>query len=185
VSILRRLLRREPPALDEGLLLADRAAVLEIRNRIEVATLGHADREFDPVDFRADAREALATLETEQRDVASRLDAERRSVRARYGSANSHHDYRRADRRNLGLRARAARMLADALAARAADPEYLDRLVERARQDAWRDVAGQLKRHLDAAAAPPVRPDEARIERLSDLAADLIAEVDAHEDPLD
>ena len=185
MSILRRLFRGEPPALDEGLLLADRAAVLEIRNRIEVATLGRAGREFDPVEFRADAREALATLEVEQREIAARLEAERRSVRGRGGVADSHHDYRRGDRRNLRLRARAARVLADALAARAADADELDRLVERARQDAWRDVAGQLKRHLDAAAAPPPRPDEARLERLSDLAADLVAEVDAHEDPLD
>ncbi len=184
MGILRRLLRREPPALDEGLLLAERAAVLAIRNRIEVATLGREAREFDARSFRADAYEELKALAVEQLEVAQRLDAERRSVRGRFGVADSHHDYRRGDLRNLRLRARAARMLADALRDRAGDPEYLDRLVERARQEAWRDVAGQLKRHLDAAAAPPVRPDEARLERISDLAADLVAELDALADPL-
>lgn len=185
MGFLRRLIRREPPALDEGLMLADRAAVLAIRNRIEVATLGRESRDFEPTSFRADAFAELKSLADEQREIARRLDEERRSVRGRFGVAASHHDYRRGDLRNLRLRARASRMLADALHEHAADPGNLDLLIERARQEAWRDVAGHLKRHLDAAAAPPVRPDDARLERISDLAAELAAELDAMDDPLD
>lgn len=175
--------RRTPQALDEGVLLAERAAVLQIRNRIEVATLGRAGRDFDPTAFRTDAREALESLAAEQAGIATRLEAERHSVRGRLGVANSHHDYRRGDRRNLRLRAEAARRLAAELERRGTDPEYLDRLVERARQDAWRDVAGELKRHLDVAALPPERPDAARLERISDLAAELAAQLDAIADP--
>ena len=152
---------------------------MAIRNQIEVATLGRGGRDFRPEAFRVGAKEELRALEREQREVARRLDEERRSVRARFGVADSHHDYRRGDLRNLRLRARSARMLADLLRQRANDRAHLDALVERARQEAWRDVAGELKRHLDVAAAPPVRPDAARLERLSDLAAELAAELDS------
>lgn len=184
MGFFRRIVRREPPALDEGLLLAERAAVLAIRNRIEVATLGREGRDFTPESFRADAKAELESLAEEQESIARRLEEERMTVRGRFGVANSHHDYRRGDRANLRLRARGAKLLAEMLRARAVDQEFLDHLIERARQDAWRDVAGQLKRHLDAAAAPPSRPDEARLDRISDLAAELAAELDARSDPL-
>ena len=184
-AFLSRLGRRPSQPLDEGLLLAERAAVLQIRNRIEVATLGRDARGFRAVDFRPDAVAALHVLAEEQEGIARRLDEQRRSVRGRFGVADSHHDYRRGDLRNLRLRARAAQLLAEALRSRATDPEYLDGLIERARQDAWRDVAGHLKLHLDAAAAPPVSPDAARLERISDLAAELTAALDAQADPLE
>jgi len=174
-------LRRSDP-IEEGRLLADHAAVLQIRNRIEVATIGEG-RDYDPEEFRADARTAVEALATEQEAVADRLDEERRNVRWRLGPADSQHDYRRGDRRNLRRRAATARALAAELRAHAADPAYIDGLIERARGDAWRDVAGEIRRQLRVREAPPPEPDPARAARISDLAAELAAMADAKAEP--
>ncbi|HWL02746.1 MAG TPA: asparagine synthase [Microbacteriaceae bacterium] len=174
--------RRAEQAIDEGHLLADRAARLEVRNRIEVETIGRG-RDFDPEEFRADAVEVLHQLAGEQDAIADRLDVERRLAGGRDGYAVSEHDYQRSDRRNLRRRAKAARLMATELRAYAADRERVDDLVERARQEAWRDVAGQMHKKLRIYAAPPeFDEDPGRRERLSDLAAELVAEIDAAAD---
>ncbi len=174
--------RRAPAALDEGQLLADHAAVLAIRNRIEVVTIGEG-RDFDAAEFRGDARATLEGFAGEQEDIAARLDEERRSVRWRLGPADSQHDYRRGDRKNLRVRAATARALAADLRRYAEDPAHVDALIERAREDAWRDVAGEIRRQLRVREAPPLEPDAARGERIADLAAELAAFADAADDP--
>jgi len=174
--------RRAEQAIDEGHLLADRAARLEVRNRIEVETIGRG-RDFDPEEFRGDAVAVLQQLADEQDAVAARLDVERRIASGRDGYAVSEHDYQRSDRRNLRRRARAARLIASELRQYAADDERVADLVERARQEAWRDVAGQVQKKLRIYAAPPeFDEDPGRRDRLSDLAADLVAEIDAAAD---
>ena len=170
--MLRR--KKSLPALDEGRLLADHAAVLAVRNRIEVATIGEG-RDFDAEEYLDAAREAIGSLAAEQELVASRLDEERRSVRWRMGPADSQHDYRRGDRKNLRIRAATARTLAGELRALAADAEHVEELVERARRDAWRDVSGEIRRQLRVREAPPLEPDAAREARIADLAAELAA----------
>lgn len=173
--------RRAEQAIDEGHLLADRAARLEVRNRIEVETIGRG-RDFDPEEFRGDAVAVLQQLADEQDAVAARLDVERRIASGRDGYAASEHDYQRSDRRNLRRRAKAARLLAAELRAYAADDTRVIDLVERARQEAWRDVAGQVQKKLRIYAAPPeFDEDPGRHDRLMDLAAELAAEVDARE----
>lgn len=170
--------RRAEQAIDEGHLLADRAARLEVRNRIEVETIGRG-RDFDPEEFRADAVAVLHQLADEQDAIAARLDVERRLARGRDGYAISEHDYQRSDRRNLRRRAKAARIMAAELRAYADDRDRVGDLVERARQEAWRDVAGQMQKKLRIYAAPPeFDEDPGRRDRLSDLAADLAAEID-------
>lgn len=177
--------RRAEHAIDEGLLLAEGAARLEVRNRIEVETIGRG-RDFDPEEFRADAVAVLEQLAGEQDAVADRLDVERRLASGRDGYAISEHDYQRSDRRNLKRRAKAARLLAGELRATAADAARVADLVERARQEAWRDVAGQMRRKMRIYAAPPeFDEDPGRRDRLSDLAAELVAAVDSIADELD
>jgi len=173
--------KRAEQAIDEGHLLADRAARLEVRNRIEVETIGRG-RDFDPEEFRGDAVAVLRQLADEQDAVAKRLDIERRLASGRDGYAASEHDYQRSVRRNLRRRAKAARLLAAELRAYAADDARVIDLVERARQEAWRDVAGQVQKKLRIYAAPPeFDEDPGRRDRLMDLAAELAAEVDARE----
>lgn len=159
-------------AVEEGLLLADRAARLDVRNRIEVATIGR-NQEYRAEAFGPDALAALETLAAEQDGVADRLESEAKAVRRRWGVALGQHDYRRGDRRNLLTRARVARALAEAIRERARDDAYIADLIERARQDAWSDVAGVIRQNLDISERPPERPSRARAKRIDDLAAEI------------
>ncbi len=160
-------------------MLADRAARLDVRNRIEVETIGRG-RDFVADEFRPDAIAALDLLAEEQEHIAQRLDGERRLAGSREGYAYNEHDYRRADRRNLKARAKVARLMAEELRAFAADPERVDDLVERARQEAWHDVAGHMHRKMRIYAVPPeFDEDPFRRDRIADLAAELNAELDS------
>jgi len=174
--------RRAEQAIDEGHLLADRAARLEVRNRIEVETIGRG-RDFEPEEFHDDAVAVLRQLADEQDAIAHRLDVERRLAGTRDGYAASEHDYHRSDRRNLKRRAKAARLMAAELRAYAADDGRVADLVERARQEAWQDVAGQLQKKLRIYAAPPeFDEDPGRQDRLCALAAELAAQADSRAD---
>ncbi len=158
-------------------MLADRAARLDVRNRIEVETIGQG-RDFVADEFRVDAIAALDLLADEQELIAERLEAERRLAGGRDGYAYNEHDYRRADRRNLKARAKQARLMATELRAFAADPERVDDLVERARHEALRDVAGPLRTKMRIYAVPPeFDEDPYRRDRIADLAAELAAAI--------
>jgi hypothetical protein len=179
--VFRSAKKRADLAIDEGLMLADRAARLGVRNRIEVETVGRG-RDFDPEEFRADAIAALEQLAGEQAAIAERLEIERRLAGAREGIAYSEHDYRRGDRRNLKVRAKVARYMAEQLLEFAADEERVADLVERARQEAWRDVAGHMQRKLRIYAAPPeFDEDPGRGDRLAGLAAELAEQAAARQ----
>jgi len=171
--------KRAEHAIDEGLMLADRAARLDVRNRIEVETIGRG-RDFVADEFRSDAVAALELLASEQEGIADRLESERRLAGSRDGYAYNEHDYRRADRRNLKSRAKTARLMAEELRAFAADPERIDDLVERAREEAWQDIAGHMQKKMRIYAVPPeFDEDPFRRDRIADLAADLTAELDS------
>ncbi len=170
---LRR--KRDEHALDEGLLLADRAARLEGRNRIEVETIGRG-RAYDPAEYVADATAALRQLAGEQDGIAERLELERRLAARRNGYSANEHDYQRADRRNLRIRASVARAMEEQLRAFAADPVRVEDLVERSREDAWHDVAEQMRMRMRMWESPPPEGiDPTRSDRIADLAAELAA----------
>lgn len=159
-------------ALEEGRLLADYSVRLQLKNRIEVSTLGDDER-FDVARFSDGAAQELRQLADEQDAVAERLETEAASLRGR--SRPKHvHDYHVADRRNLRHRAKVARALAAELRRRADDDAERCELVERARQDAWRDVARALEAVIDVESAlPPDVIDPARAVRIADLADEL------------
>ena len=152
-------------------MLADYAVRLQLKNRIEVSTLGD-DHVFDAADFTATAADELRYLAAEQDAVAERLETEASSLQARRNPRHVH-DYHVGDRRNLRHRARVARALGEALRTDADDDEALLDLVERSRQDAWRDVAGALEAVIDLGVAPPKRPSAKRERRIADLAEEL------------
>lgn len=169
-----------PEAVDEGRLLAEYAARLAVKNRIEVATIGEG-AVFEAEAFAAGAAEELLRLAEEQDAIGERLEAEAEVLRA-HNRPRHVHDYHAGDRRNLRHRARVARALAAALRARSEDPADLLELVENARADAWRDVAGMLEAIIDAGARPPRETGPRRAARLADLADDLATLVAEHED---
>ncbi len=158
-------------AVEEGRLLAQYAARLHLKNRIEVATIGE-DKAFDPEDFVPDAIEEIERLAEEQDEVANRLETQAAAVQVRERPRHVH-DYHADDRRNLRHRARVARLLAADLRMRAADPGEVAEIIERARQDAWRDVSSLIEAVIDVGARPPRRPSSARKRRIADLAGEL------------
>ncbi len=172
-------LKRDVHALDEGLMLADSAARLEVRNRIQVETIGRG-RDYDAAEYHRDAAAALRQLALEQDEIAERLDAERKLAVRRDGYSTNEHDYQRADRRNLRIRAQVARAMAERLRAFADDPDRVEDLVERSRQEAWQDVADQMRRRMRLREPPPPEGiDPTRSDRIADLAAELSAASDA------
>lgn len=143
---------REPltleDATEEGLMLADYANRMTVKNRIEVAVLDGDDTYA--VDHYVDAaREAIEALAQESEAVADRIAEERRWSESLVGDAEHVHDYRSADRSNLEFRLSAALALADKLRERARDDAYVEDLIERARGDAWREISAAIEGVLD------------------------------------
>lgn len=136
-------------AVDEGMLLADYATRMAVKNHIVVDTIqqGHP---FEPRRQTAQAAELLRELAAEQDAVAARSSEARVAVEGLGGDATHPHDYRDVDVENLSLRESAAKRLAAALRAKADSEEELLAIVERSRRDAWDEVADAILAGLDA-----------------------------------
>jgi hypothetical protein len=142
-----------PPTLeqsvDEGMLLADYATRMAVKNHIVVDTIQDGNP-FDPSRHTAQAAEFLRELADEQDQAAARASGVSESVAGLGGDAMHPHDYRDVDVANLRLREEAATTLASALRDRAATESELLAIVERARQDAWHEVGQAIEASLDA-----------------------------------
>ena len=159
----------------EGLLVAESAGRMALKNRIIVMAL-RGDEPFDADRAAASAREVLLELVHEMDEVAEWSAAERESAAQREGRSAHQHDYHRADAWNLRLRERVNAAVADRLGELRSDPEYLAAFAERARQDAWSEIAGEIDARL-AREWPDIEVDETyereRDERMRDLTLDL------------
>lgn len=170
-----------PPTLEqsveEGMLLADYATRMAVKNHIVVDTI-QQDNPFDPARHTAQAAEMLRELADEQDQAAARAEEARVAVAGLGGDATHPHDYRDIDSGNLALREAAGTTLAAALRARADSEEELLRIVERARQDAWDEVSRAIQAGLDAFSGVEAlkanyekeRPDRLRLLIWRDLA---------------
>lgn len=163
----------------EGLLVAESAARMALKNRIIVAAL-RGDEPFDADRAAAAAREVLYELVQEMNEVAEWSAAERESAALREGRSAHQHDYHRADAWNLRLRERINAAVSKKLWELRGDPEYLAAFAERARDDAWTEIAGVIEQRL-AREWPEIEVDEAyereRDERMRDVALDLEREL--------
>lgn len=97
----------QPPSveemIDEGVMLAESAGRMTLRNRFVVEALRGEER-YDDDRAAAAAREVLYEL-VQQADATAELSAEDRETAAkREGKAKHQHDYRRADTGNLRRR---------------------------------------------------------------------------------
>lgn len=135
-------------AVEEGLMLAEYASRMRVKNRIVVGALTEPEA-FEPSSYLDDARSVLASLSAESTLAAERLARELRAAQQMYGSAEHAHDYQSADASNLKRREAVALALAKRLGERRNDDEYLLGLVEHAREDAWHDVARAVEDSLD------------------------------------
>ncbi|MFF1571940.1 hypothetical protein ACFVWR_04275 [Leifsonia sp. NPDC058292] len=149
----KALIEIEPASLDqsveEGMLLADYATRMAVKNHIVVDTiqLGNA---FDPARHTEQAAEMLRELADEQEQASARAAEAWLAVAGRGGDAEHPHDYRDVDGANLLRREAAATALADALRTRADSDEELLAIVERSRKDAWDEVGDAIGASLDA-----------------------------------
>lgn len=163
----------------EGLLVAEAAARMSLRNRFVVGALRGGD-DYDPDLARAAAADIIYELVQEADDAAEKSAANRRASLALEGRAKHQHDYRSKDAANLRRREDAYAAIAKRLWALRDDPEYLDQIAERAREDAWHDVASAIGDRLDRE-WPEIEMDAeyhlARPERMNELALDLDAEI--------
>jgi hypothetical protein len=144
-------------AVDEGLLIARFAVVMDVKNHIIVTALRH-DEPFDADVTAREVRQSLVRLATEQSDYADRVTdvLRERAARAR-GSVRHEHDYHPEDLAGLDLRHAVYSRVAARLRLLADDVDYVAEIVETARQDAWTDLGGAVEMRLDTLPTPPVR----------------------------
>ena len=144
-------------AVDEGLLIARFAVVMEVKNHIIVSALRH-DEPFDAEATGREVRQSLMRLAAEQSDYADRVTdvLRERAARAR-GSVKHEHDYHPEDLASLDLRHAVYSRVASELKRLADDDGYVGEIVETARQDAWGELGGAVESRLDRLPKPPVR----------------------------
>lgn len=162
-------------SFSEGLLVAEAAGRMALKNRIIIEALRGEDA-WDATRAAAAAREVLHELVVELDQVAEWSAAERESAAQREGRSEHQHDYHRADAWNLRLRERINVAVAERLTQLRNDDAYLAEFAERARQEAWAEIAGVIDQRL-AQDWSEFEVDEAyeqeRDERMSGLALDL------------
>jgi hypothetical protein len=143
----------------EGLLLAEYAVRLSVKNRILVDVLGRGV-DFDRPRAAEQVRAELQTLVHEHEQAVERMRHDARLARLRLGRGRHQHDYRSVDRRNLRRRAVIAEEVARRLRAAAADDDAVVALVDASRAAAWEDLAGEVHGALGRVEPPPPPPPD-------------------------
>ncbi|MBM7503006.1 hypothetical protein ACFPER_05970 [Agromyces aurantiacus] len=165
--------------LEEGLLMAESAGRMALKNRLIVGAL-RGDEPYSDERSAAMAREVLYELVQEADEGAEHIAAERESAARREGRSQHQHDYHRGDLLNLRRREKVHAAVAKALWTRRGDDEYIERLVERARDDAWHELGAAIEQELDRRWPRfDEEPDYAdhRAERMEVVADDLSREL--------
>jgi hypothetical protein len=166
---VRRAIEEEA---SEGLLLAEYATRMRLKNRIIVDTV-RAEGAVDAEAWADEVRLALGGLRVEAEASARRMEHEAEAARHTEGRAVHEHDYHASDADNLDRRRRVYRLVARRLLAWENDPGQIAALLDAARQDAQDEIDAALRRALSGDPVARVE-DEARLrERLR-----LIATVD-------
>ncbi|KRC51850.1 hypothetical protein ASE16_01925 [Leifsonia sp. Root227] len=159
-------------ALDEGLLIADYAVRMAVRNRMMTELLT-TDSAFDASHFAGVAAEVVLRLADEADASEARIVREQAWAEVQDGRAEHTHDYRTADTLNLRRREALAKATAAALRERAADTEYLAGIVEESRLDAWRELSGVVEETVRIQSVGV--DDTGKPQRLDALRRDLAA----------
>jgi hypothetical protein len=149
----------------EGLLLAEYATRMRLKNRIIVDTVT-AEGSVDPEAWADEVRLVLGGLRLEAEGSARRMEQEAPIARLTEGSAVHEHDYRVSDADNLDRRRRVYRLVARRLLSWENDSSQVAALLEAARQDAQEEIDAALTRAVTGDPMTHVE-DQARLrERL-------------------
>lgn len=160
---------------DEGMLMAESAGRMRLKNRFIVDAL-RGDERYTEQRAAASAREVLLELVEEENKAAERIAAERETASQREGRSQHQHDYHRSDALNLRRREQVYSAVATELWSRRGDDEYVGAFAERARDAAWDEIALAIEQELDRRwPRYDEEPDyeDARPSRLAGFAGDL------------
>jgi hypothetical protein len=129
--------------VDDGVLIAAAAVRLAVKNLIILRSArDHAD--YSPERVKAAVREELENLAMEKDADAARLRDVGRRAAERDGQPLHHDDYRSVDTELLTKRAEVSERLATRLRELGGDAEFCGALVDRARHDAWEEIAASI-----------------------------------------
>lgn len=150
---------------EEGLLLAEYATRMRLKNRIIVDTVT-ASTSVDAEAWAAEARAVLGRLRLEAEGSAKRMDRERDVAELAEGRARHEHDYRVTDADNLERRRRVYRLVARRLLAWESDPRQVAALLDAARADAADEMDAAIRAAIAGDGAAPVEDERLLRERL-------------------
>ncbi len=140
----RRVLAPVEEIVEQGLLVADVAVRMTVKNEIIMNALKrHAD--YDQIQIREMVRQATADLASERERDARHIARMRDEIRDTGRSSWSESDYGNDDNRTLRHRQEVYERVAEELQKRAADDTYLAETAERARSMAWNEIGDSLK----------------------------------------
>ena len=155
-------------------MLAEYAVRMSLKNRVEIDAVTGTET-YEESRYIDAARSVLESLARESQAAADRAVENRRWASFLHGRAAHVHDYRPADADNLTRREELSLEMVRMLRERQDDTAYLQRVIERARRDAWQEVAGAIEESLDRTGAISAGDPEYESER-SERIRQLIAE---------
>ena len=175
----RRSEQEREREIAEGLLLAEYAVRLAVKNQILVDVLGRGS-DFDRSRAGDQVRTELGTLAGEHEQAVRRMRRDARIAALRLGRGRHQHDYRAIDRKNLRRRAGAAAEVGRRLRAAQASDDAVVALVDAARAAAWEDLASEVHGALRRVEPPPpppadLDPEERALRQQMVVALDLTA----------
>ncbi|WP_353815129.1 hypothetical protein [Agromyces sp. SYSU T00266] len=168
--------------LEEGMLMAESAGRMALKNRLIVHAL-RTDEPFSDEHAASEARAVLYELVQEADEAAEHVAEERTAAGKREGRSQHQHDYHRDDLLNLRRREKVYASVAKELWTKRSDDAYVARFVERARDDAWQELGTAIEHELDRRwPRYDEEPDyaEHRTERMSVVGDDLMRDLARH-----
>ncbi len=171
----RRLPRRHLAPVEEiveqGLLVADVATRMTVKNDIILNALGK-NADYDEAQIIEMVRESVRELAAERERDARHIARMREEIRATGHSSWTENDYGNDDSRTLRHRQEVYERVGEELNARAENEEYLRLTAERARSAAWEEIGASLEERVThpyyagGASSEYQREREARLELL-------------------
>jgi hypothetical protein len=165
-KIPRRVLAPVEEIVEQGLLVADVAVRMNVKNAIIMNALRN-NVDYDEEVIRDLARTALTELADERERDAKHIKRVRDEIRDFGRSAWSESEYGNDDNRTLRHRQEVYETLATELRERAVNAEYVTTSTTRAREAAWEEVGDSLKNRAEHPYYSGGDNDEYRQERES------------------
>ncbi len=135
-------------ATEDGLMLTEYASRMAVKNRFIKKILADKQPWFIE-QSRDDARAALELLASESDTDAENLDTLIQKFRQNPDSKKDRQGYSFSDVANMEHRRVVSLEVSQRLREQSTDETYLTEVVERARRDAWREIAANIEHNLD------------------------------------